>query len=596
MTATHLRWILSLAWGLLAFPLCGAWMPMGPFGGSASLVVADPHSSRTFVAGTNNALLFRSRDAGESWMPLAFPAQLRAVLETLAIDPQTPGVYLAGLSSNLSEYSGILRSSDAGATWQQIPELRNRQVWAIAFKRANSKIVAAGTDVGVFESQDGGNTWSRISPAENRQLQPIVSVAFDPDDHTMLYAGTPHLPWKTSDGGVSWVSIHDGMIDDSDIFSIQADRNRPQRVIAGACSGIYRSLNGGALWTKLRDVKDASYRTYVVAQDVQYEDTWFAGTSRGILRSHDGGASWAKIGPFATRSIAFDPGRLGRILIATEEAGILRTEDGGNTWEKVNHGFCNRPITSLWIIAGRIYTTISDDLTTARVLSLASSSTDWEAMAAPPPLGSGLTALLSPAWTPNLVLASYENRLLVSEDAGEKWKDMQLPAANMGIRAFEPLDPPWIAAVGTAHIFLSADGKSWRRRALAAETGEVYDITSTRSRRLLAATARGIWASDDLGVSWQPLHCVLEGNTVQAICHHPDRTSLLFAAAQGVVYASGDGGRSWRRISSNDWPISSIKQMIVVPGSPDRLFVLTQQQGVWAWSLDGGSSPEPAAR
>ena len=382
------------------------------------------------------------------------------------------------------------------------------------------------------------------------------------------------------------------MIDDSDVFSIQADRNRPQRVFVGACSGIYRSLNGGGHWTKLRDVKEASYRTYVIVQDAQYEDVWFAGTSRGITRSHDGGATWAKIGPFRTRSIAFDPGSPGRILIATEDGGILRTENGGNTWEQVNHGFCNRSIPSLWTTAENIYTTVSGDLATAKVLRLGQGSADWEAIEAPPSLGSRLTALFSPAWTPNLVLASYETGMLVSDDAGKKWDVVDLPAANEGIRALTALDPPWIAAVSAAGIFLSEDGKNWNRRTLPASTGEVNGVTATRSHRLLAATARGIWVSDDLGVSWQPLHGEFEGNTVQAICHHPDRTSLLFAAAYGAVYASRDAGRSWRRISPEGWPVSSIKQMTVVPGSPDRLFVLTRQQGVWAVPLHSGASPE----
>src|SRR5262249_45876924 len=271
-----------------------------------------------------------------------FPPQLRATLNTLVIDPQKPGVYLAALSSDWPQYSGMLRSTDAGATWLQAPDLRSQQVRAIAFKRLDSQIVAAGTDSGVFASQDGGITWSRMSPAENSQLRPVVALAFDPKDSDILYAGTPHLPWKTTDGGASWHSIASGMIDDSDVFSIQVDRNRPQRVFASACSGIYRSLDAASSWTKLVEAKDASYRTYIIRQDPQYENVWFAGANHGTVRSSDGGTTWRRLSPFATRSIAFDPRRLGRILIATDEAGILRSDDSGKSWQPVNNGFCNR--------------------------------------------------------------------------------------------------------------------------------------------------------------------------------------------------------------------------------------------------------------
>jgi len=338
-----------LAAGLLfGLPLWAAWEPLGPFGGPASIVVADPRSPKTFLAGTRNGLLFRSYDGGETWAPLRFPAQLQAVLNTLAIDPQNSGVYLAGLTSDSPAYSGILRSADAGLTWRQIPDLRNQQVRAIAFKRANSRIVAVGTDTGLFASHDGGSTWTRISPENNPQLRPIVAVSFDSRDANILYAGTPHLPWKTADGGASWNSIHNGMLDDSDVFSIQVDRNRPQRVFASACSGIYRSLDGASTWTPMVQAKDASYRTYVIVQDPQYENVWFAGTTHGMVRSNDGGGTWEKLGPFATRSIAFDPGRLGRILIATDEAGILRSDDNGKTWRPVNQGFSNQWLSAMW--------------------------------------------------------------------------------------------------------------------------------------------------------------------------------------------------------------------------------------------------------
>ena len=39
----------------------------------------------------------------------------------------------------------------------------------------------------------------------------------------------------------------DGLIDDSDIFSIRVNPLRPELLFASACSGIYRSENGGEL-------------------------------------------------------------------------------------------------------------------------------------------------------------------------------------------------------------------------------------------------------------------------------------------------------------------------------------------------------------
>jgi photosystem II stability/assembly factor-like uncharacterized protein len=577
---------------LLCFPLWAAWAPLGPFGGSASFVAADPHSSKTFLAGTRNALLFRTDDAGESWTAIWFPAQLQATLNALAIDPQTPGIYLAGLSSELPQYSGLLRSTDAGATWGQVADLRNQRVRAIAFKRANSQIIAVGTDAGVFASPDGGSTWSRVSPLDNAQLRPVVSLAFDPNDSATLYAGTPHLPWKTADGGVSWHSIDTGMLDDSDVFSIQVDRNRPQRVFVSACSGIYRSLNAAATWTRLIEAKDASYRTYVVVQDPQHENVWFAGTTHGMVRSVDGGANWVKLGPFATRAIAFDPRRLGRILIATEEAGILRSDDDGATWNPANKGFCNRRLSSFWTAAGTVYAAAVDGLSGGSVLKLAEDLSEWTTVAVTSRIKSVPSDVVSPPWSPHLVMAKTESGLFISEDTGRHWNPLDLPESASRIWAFAALDNPWIAAVGAAGILLSRDGKSWRPCSLA--VGEVYGVASTHEGGLLAATNSGLKASDNLGGSWYPVRGDLETGAIQAICRHPRRTALLFAARYGVIYASTDAGRSWRRISAEAWPISSVKQLTVVPGTPDRLLVLTHQQGIWEWPFDTGPPPGSA--
>ena len=60
----------------------------------------------------------------------------------------------------------------------------------------------------------------------------------------IIYAGTFHLPWKTTDGGRTWRPIHDGMIDDSDVMSLLIDGPHPERLYASACSGIYRSDDG----------------------------------------------------------------------------------------------------------------------------------------------------------------------------------------------------------------------------------------------------------------------------------------------------------------------------------------------------------------
>ena len=308
---------------------------------SITVVRADPHHRGTLLAGTASALLYRSRDSAESWARVPFPSELRSLLHAMMIDPGRANVYLVAVTSEKPQYAGLFRSADEGATWEQISDLRQKQVWSLASWAADSRVIAAGTEEGVFLSRDGGENWKHISPPQDEGPQPVVSLAFDPAHSNILYAGTPHLAWKTFDGGATWRSLRRGMQDDSDIFSIDVDKNRPRRLFAGACSGIYRSLDGGRTWASLERFVGAQPRTYVVVHAPRDANALFAGTNTGLLTSPDGGVTWRTLSGRTVRSLAFDPVDPRRIFLATEQ-GILRSDDGGGHFTEANQGLYGR--------------------------------------------------------------------------------------------------------------------------------------------------------------------------------------------------------------------------------------------------------------
>ena len=301
------------------------------------LVQADPHHRGTLLAGTARALLFRSRDKGETWVPLHFAAELRATLHAILIDPARPNVYLVAVSSETPLFAGVFQSVDEGATWEQLRDLRQKQVWSLAFWAGDARVIAAGAQDGVFLTRNGGETWTSISSTVRAAPRPVVSLAFDPTDSNILYAGTPHLAWKTTNGGATWRRIYKGMQEDSDVFSIDVDRNQPKRLFAGACSGIYRSIDGGSNWASLAHALGEPFRTYVVACHPGNANLVYAGTSGGVLQSLDGGATWRRLWPRTARSIAFDPTDPRGVFVATDH-GILRSEDHGHHFSETNQG------------------------------------------------------------------------------------------------------------------------------------------------------------------------------------------------------------------------------------------------------------------
>jgi photosystem II stability/assembly factor-like uncharacterized protein len=315
-----------LALAIVTTPIHG--QPGAGLQSPVSLIQADPHHKGTLLAGTATARLFRSRDGGNTWSPVTFPAESRSTLHAILIDPKRPNVYWVAVSSEMPQFAGVFCSVDEGVTWQSVPGLERKQVWALVSWKVDSDVIAAGTEDGVYITRDGGKDWTALFLAGAAWPRPVVSLTFDPKDANTLYAGTPHLAWKTVDGGSTWHRIPRGMEEDSDIFSLDVDGRRRRHLFAAACSGIYRSLDGGGTWSSLERALGGPIRTYVVTRAPDSPDAVYAGTSAGLIVSRDSGATWYRLSANAARSLAFDPDDPHRIFVATDK-GVLRIEDRG---------------------------------------------------------------------------------------------------------------------------------------------------------------------------------------------------------------------------------------------------------------------------
>lgn len=610
----------NLLVGLAVFspPIPAAWEAIGPFGGSAAVVQVDHHHRGTILVATSNAQVFRSEDDGDSWRALPFPAQFRATLHAFVLDPQNPGVYLAGLSSDIPEYSGIFRSGDSGLTWKRISEADLKAVWCIAIWPRDSRVLAVGTEDGVVVSRDAGESWTRVTPSGSRGPKPVVSLAFDGTDPKVLYAGTPHLPWKTVDGGTTWNSIHTGMLDDSDVFSIHVDASSRLRVFASACSGIYRSSNSGARWTKLTGAHGASYRTYQITQDPARPNILFAGTTLGLAKSIDGGTTWRRLSTQSTRSIAFDPYRPGRIFVATDEEGLFRSDDLGESLHPINRGFSNRQFGSMAASGRVLYVNSIQNSGGGAILRMSDSEQAWDVVPSITPLirkqvvriisansrslyiltvnglvistnagrtwheisapsNSRLTDLLVPAADGHRIVVGTEEGVFQTENAGETWKLVSVSDVNLGTQMTD--------AIATPILVSSSDGVGYETTKHPGNGYEIYGMVATEHNGFLAATSRGLMRSNEVKKAWQPLPGMLEGSTVTAICKHPTRAGVVFASKFGVIFISKDEGRSWVSLPAGDDGVEVITELLVVQEIPDRIFALTRNRGVYSISL-----------
>ena len=261
------------------------WRQVGPPGGTVISLEADSHNIKKMYLGTSDGHVFFSNDEGASWRLISrIGTGQDDVITHILVDPRDSNRLYASTWTLYSGGGGVYRSDDAGHSWHVIG-LAHETVRALAQAPTNPKILVAGSLTGVYRSTDDGANWTLITPAKHEDLRNFDSVAFDPRDENTIYAGTYHLPWKTTNGGKDWFPIKAGMIDDSDVMSIVVDPTNPENVHATACSGIYHSVNGAQNWTKYKGIPFVFRRTQLIRQDPQNPQTLYAGTTSGLWKT-----------------------------------------------------------------------------------------------------------------------------------------------------------------------------------------------------------------------------------------------------------------------------------------------------------------------
>ena len=542
-------------------------------------MAASPATPDLLWAGSPNAILYRSRDAGESWTHLPFPAEQASTLHALLPHPADAARLLAAVSPD-SGGSGLFLSIDGGAAWRGVAAFQDKAVWALAHFPADPRVMVAAASDGVYRSGDAGETWNRISSERDGDLKPAVSVAIHPSRAEIVYAGTPHLPWKTVNGGRSWQSIHAGMLDDSDVFSIDVNLRDPARVFASACSGIYRSLVGGAAWTKLRGSADASFRTYIIAQDPHAAGRVWAGTTHGLMRSADSGLTWRTVSPHSVKSIAFDQRHPGTLYLATRDAGLLKSVAAG-PFTAVNRGFANRGFFalaaaggSLWLAGEGAGTWKSGDggrkwdksTESERILAISACQADSLFAAGPGFLRQ---------WT-----AGTGTWTALSEPRREAVRSVACPGGAASESLF---------AVSSRAAYASRDhGKTWTP--LAPPAGppvEWNQITaSPASGTVMAATSHGLLRSMDAGQTWTPAAGELGEGTVSSVLFHPERPGHAFAAQYDRIFVSSGDGLGWKPLAAQGLERAAIRALAIAKGWPGRLYALVAGRGVFSIDLE----------
>ncbi|HEX6861520.1 MAG TPA: hypothetical protein VF414_01830, partial [Thermoanaerobaculia bacterium] len=384
-----------------------SWVPLGPFAvprgegydgtrvpvsGRVSALALDPGDPSVVYLGSALGGVWRSPDAGASWLPVS-DGEASLAIGALAVDPVQAGIVYAGTGeANLAfrlqfvqddrplsghRGRGVLKSADGGRSWRLLGEqaLRGLAFAEMSVSPHQPSLLLAATTGGLFRSLDRGESWSRLErdlPAAAPQAM-ATSVAFHPGDPDVAYAAfwgkgvyrsddvrSPAPAWKQLFGGLplsnlSRTGLAVSPAGPDTLYALAATADSDLR-------GFYVSEDRGESWDQVAGAPDllqgqGFFNLLLAAHPVQKGVVYLGGSGRrqehpsSLYRGSRVNGRWrfTPLGPelhIDLHALVFDP-RDPDVLFVGTDGGVWRTRDGGRTWEARNAGLATLQFTRI---------------------------------------------------------------------------------------------------------------------------------------------------------------------------------------------------------------------------------------------------------
>lgn len=426
--------VMSLSGASSATAVLDAWTPLGPgnIGGRTRVVRYHPTAPTTIFAAGVSGGLWRSDDNGANWVPTG-DGLTNIAVNSLLIDPANPDIMYAGTGEGyLREEirgtglplrgAGIYLTTDGGRNWQQLPATNTPDFhWVndLEFGVTDSRRIYAATRSGVWKSADSGATWEQMLASDVRGG--CLDLALRPDKpQDVLFASCGSYEQATvyrfpraalrNNAEVALRERHMGRTSlaiapsNPDIVYVLAASNDPGPlgIYEQGLLAVYRSERGGmrGSWERRANNRDPNflntllltntasaaarvcdpqggnflpttmgwYNNVIAVDPVDPDRVWAAGVD--WFRSDDGGRQWG-LASFANptlpsythvdqHAITFHPqydGESNQIVLIGNDGGVFRstnaraaTSNGPNAactfgqgievaWSSLNRGY-----------------------------------------------------------------------------------------------------------------------------------------------------------------------------------------------------------------------------------------------------------------
>ncbi|WCN13505.1 hypothetical protein GV054_11050 [Marinomonas mediterranea] len=240
----------------------------------------------------------------------------------------------------------ILRSSDNGKTWQQVPSPVSVTLTDISFSDENNGYAIGHSGI-ILATKNGGESWEIKLNGVKLAKQLLIEAESDGDEHAiremqrlvddgpdkpffdLLQLGPKHvvavgaygLAIETKDGGETWQSWM-GRIENFFGYHLYAIKKQGDHIlIAGEQGFIALSMDNGQTFSTIESPYEGSFFT---AELLPNNDLIVAGLRGNAFVSHDNGASWNTImNPIPASITGSTVSKDGQVFMSNQAGMIL---------------------------------------------------------------------------------------------------------------------------------------------------------------------------------------------------------------------------------------------------------------------------------
>ncbi len=574
-----------------------SWQSLGgPYARDVATVMADPSRPGIVYAALTTGEILRSANNGTTWDPLAsFGRGVLPYRFLASVD--TPVVFLGATDAGLFVASANRRQ------WKKLllgdlPP--NTGAHTVAIDPWKPSTWYAGTDGhGIYKSTDAGTTWSASNgTSTDLSVSTVVDLAIDVSRPNRVVAAVNGLGLVESpDGGTQWTRLTEEFTPTgSQIVRVLLDKNIV--VYATGSGSVQRSIDDGRSWSPTRIARETG-RIFSFERSPNQPEVLLAGTSEGPLVSTDFGLTWSDVSgslPHVSCSTAFGSEKRTGVYYAYGEAiGLQRTTDNGFNWESADQALGGSTIRLLATDeqGDRVYTVL-----TRSILNYDMSSGQWA------PAGIGLEGdtvqALSVSTESSLsAISSTTLGVFKTTDGGRLWSPLstRLPLIPR-VLDIQPRVKMRVLASGDQGLFISTDaGETWVHSLPVADRYDVRSFTFMPTDASVVYAATGNTASvisHDGGITWEPSRYGISSRSINVITLDDQDPSIAYAwTPEGESFRSTNAGLEWNRYAP-PWNPGDSVVLAVDRFMPSSAVAMVKNRQLY-YTRDGGGiwSPLP---